>query len=345
MLKAKIIHFFLAAVLSVGLFAELKMGAFPRIENDNAFPWALFVCIDTENGLQIVPPNWRCRALSMKLSAEWAQMLHVQLIAKAAGMDFQKDTTSLVWAPKYQDMYAFAFASYNALIYLFTCIILIFLLENPILPMLGTFASILMSAPTLHWPYILPWDMPTMAAWTFIFWIYSILHRNQKAKSWWWICLPFVIGGLGLLKETVLVTALFLIGAPWSWPKRIGAIVLTVIGSQMLNWWLFAARPDWMFSVSSAAISGGHHWNPLMLWPIVLANAGSITLMPWLLWKKRDWPLAAVCGVFIVLQALNNLACGVYDENRDWLELAPIGWLLISDYARGKMAKVSVKTA
>lgn len=72
-------------------------------------------------------------------------------------------------------------------------------------------------------------------------------------------------------------------------------------------------------------------WNLLMLWPVLFANGGSIVLLPWAIWRRKDAALAAAIGAFVGLQALNDLACGIYNENRDWLEIAPLSWILISE--------------
>jgi hypothetical protein len=98
-----------------------------------------------------------------------------------------------------------------------------------------------------------------------------------------------------------------------------------------------------MFSMGQGVKSGSNCWNPLHLWPVIFANACSLVLLPWLLWRRvrlyRDWPTLVVCGIFTILQLLNNLAWGIYDENRDWLELAPIGWILIAEQLLSKPPK------
>jgi hypothetical protein len=133
-----------------------------------------------------------------------------------------------------------------------------------------------------------------------------------------------------LLKETVLVEALFLLAAPWSLVRRLAAIALTVVVSQILNWLICGASPDWLFSVKGISVPGQSHWNPLSLWPVLFANAGTVTLLPWLLYKNRDWTLAIVCGAFVTLNAAGFLNTGYFDELRDWLEIAPLAWILVS---------------
>ncbi|HTV39462.1 MAG TPA: hypothetical protein VMF08_02720 [Candidatus Sulfotelmatobacter sp.] len=139
----------------------------------------------------------------------------------------------------------------------------------------------------------------------------SIAAKSHKGMSK--ICSIFIAIGLSL--------ALYQVGI--------------VISSQLLNWRLSGISPDWMFSVKQGVGPGAHNWNPLHLWPVIFANAGSLVLLPWMLWRRvrvnRDWPVVAVCGAFIAFQTLNDLAWGVYSENRDWLELSPIAWILISE--------------
>lgn len=334
----KTISIFIAIVLSYGLFTELRITAFPRLEDGNTYPTVMFMAGSPALAGEI-PQNWKCRQLSFNTSWAWASLWMDGPPTQTARTE-NGQTRKMEWVPGKQAKYSNIVASYYALCFLFLCVALIIFLENPIIPMIGTFASILTSAPSFFAPFILPWDMPTMAAWTVIALIYLKVQSKQK-----WTAMAFAIIFLGLFKETVLVTALLFLGTPWSWSKRICSIIGIVVFSQLLNWGFFGARPDWMFSAGQGAQSGGDRWNPLMLWPLLLANAGSLALMPWLLLKKRDWPLAVACGTFIVLQALNNLACGVYNENRDWLELAPIGWILISQYLDLKSPTLNLQPA
>lgn len=238
----------------------------------------------------------------------------------------------MVWVPELVNKNCAALASFNASFYFLVCLVLIFIVENPLLAMAGTFASILTCSPGWLSPYLLPWDLPTLAAWTIIFAIYTKLRiKTADRYNIEWILLTFIILLLGLLKETVLVTALFLVAAPWNWPKRLVVILITVAGSQLLNYLLTGASPDWAFSADQSIIPGAGRWQPLSIWPVIFANCGTVVLMPWMLLrqKEKNWPLCAVCGTFILCQLLNNLACGAYSENRDWLELAPIGWILV----------------
>jgi hypothetical protein len=327
---ARAIYFFLAVVFSYGLFSELQITAFPKLENANDY--ARFIFISGNKPDESIPDNWKSRTFSIAMSAAWSELWKTPVTRPSVEKIMPDGTKILAWSMNLQRPYCNAMASYDALFFFAVCLGLIFVMDDPIIPMLGVFASILMNAPGCIAPYLLPWDLPTMAAWVFIFVIYS--KWRTAPQCWLWLGIAIII--LGLFKETVLVTALFFIGAKWNWPRRIAAIMGIVLLSQGFNWLLCGIAPDWMFSASNAA-EGGHRWNPLMLWPIVLANAGSVVLMPSLLWRNRDWPLAAVCAAFIALQALNNLACGVYDENRDWLEIAPIGWILISEWLRPRL--------
>lgn len=299
------------------------------MENGNNLSWIMF-----EGGYipDQIPSNWKSRALSFELSSGWSSLWGIKA-AQAAKYLSDNELRNIIWDPILQSRISNTFASYYGTIYFIICIVLIFFLDNPLLPMTGIFASILTCSPGCFWPYLMPWDLPTMAAWIIIFLIYSRL-KNNPLKIYEWLWLGIAISLLGLLKETILVTALFFVGSPFSWPKRMAAIISIVLFSQLLNWVFSGATPDWVFSVNQGSQPGGSRWNPLILWPLLFANVGTVVLLPWLLWKKRDWPLAAVCGTFITLQALNNLACGVYSENRDWLELAPIGWILIAQLFR-----------
>jgi len=329
----KICSIFIAFGLSLGLYQELRILSFPHLEDGNSYAWFMF---DAENRSDLVrqlPPNWKSRAVSYLMSGAWVDMwgrpdLSAAMVADPSGKFV------MVWTPRKQHDASVVIASYYALIYFFICAMLVVFLKEPIIPMLGLFASILGCSPSSLIPYLMPWDLPTMAAWLAIFLAYRWL-KEKPAASRPWIGLVIIIILGGLIKETVLVTTLFLFSAPWRWVYRVLTVIGIIICSQRLNWLISGASPAWVFSIKQGMESGVNSWNPLLLWPVLFANAGSLVLMPWLLWRRvrshRDWPLLAVCGIFIVLQILNDLAWGFYNENRDWLELAPIAWILISE--------------
>lgn len=332
-LKGKIISLFVAIALSLGLFHELRICAFPRMEDSNGFALFMFNFENHPEYGNNVPANWRARVVSCKLSAWWAHNWG-DLNKHTRTLISESDLHNLVWDPSPEFKDGNIIASYHALFYLLTCVALIFFVKNPVLPMFGAFASVLTCSPSFFSPYLLPWDLPTMAAWTIVCLVYRELSKRPpgaRARLWEWLGFGLMIILFGLLKETVLVTALFFLAAPWPRVWRIFAIVAIVVSSQLLNWGVCHAPPDWIFAVKGVNVPGQSHWNPLSLWPVLFANAGSVVLLPWLLYKKRDWPLALVCAAFVILNAASFLNTGYFDELRDWLELAPIAWVLFAE--------------
>ena len=322
---SKIVSVFIAVALSVGLFHELRLTGFPRLEDGNNLAWSMFTAkVMGED--ELTPVNWRARALSRDISGFWLILWGTphQAIKLEAN----------VWMPDSQSKSGDCTASYHATFFFLTCLVLIAFVEKPLLAMGMTALSILFSAPAFLAPYLMPWDLPTMFMWTLIALLY--LRKPGTLNQWLFLAVLIVLGGL--LKETVLVTALFMLGAPWKRWQRLTSIAIIILASQALNWLFCGAAPDWMFSIKGQQ-AGLPNWQPWRLWPSTLANVGTIGLMPFILWKHykltKDWPLVLTIGSFVTLQALGFLNTGYYDENRDWLEIAPVAWILIGQLALG----------
>jgi hypothetical protein len=336
----KFASLFIAIALTLGLYYELRITAMPQVEHQNNYAWYMFVSTTYVTNSTDMPANWHSRTVPCQLSGWWYLLWGApnQASMTPNPPPGREGDHILVYLPEQMKNSAMV-ASYHAAFYFLICIALIISLKEPLLPMFGTFASILCCTPGSFWPYLMPWDLPTMTIWIFIFLIYLWLKRHPQIRDeWLWLGLVIALGGL--FKETVLVTALFLLAAPWGWLRRVGTIICIIIASQILNWFITGARPDWAFSVDESAKFGGDRWNPLLLWPVLFANAGSIVLLPWALWRRfkmdNDWALPIVCTAFIGLQGLNDLTWGVYIENRDWLEIAPLAWVLIGEYIFSK---------
>ena len=340
----KLASLFVAVVLSLGLFHELRITGFSRFEDGNNYSWFMFISSSYATNPQDMPANWASRNLSCALAGAWfnAWGKPDQFVYTPESQDQRQ----IIFKPQEQYKHCDMVASFYALFYLITCVALVGFLKKPLLPMLGTFASILCCSPAFLWPYLLPWDLPTMAVWTIIFLFYLWLKaRPQLSRPWIYLAFAIILGGL--FKETVLVTALFLLAAPWKRSRQIATIIITVIASQLLNWLVCGAPPDWMFSFKEGSTEGGHKWNPLLLWPALFANVGSITLLPLALWRRwkldKDWQLPLTCAAFIGLTMINFLAWGIYNENRDWLEIAPLAWILIAEYFPHFTLKIPAK--
>lgn len=324
----KLASLFIAFALSIGLFHDLRITGFPRIEDSNNLAPYMFLSSYAANRAVQLPANWHSRFVSCAITGAWCGLWGFPRQSVETPADV--GVNHVIFILKDQIRFGDMMASFFALFYFLTCLALIGFLRNPVVPMVGTFACILTCSPHFWSPYLMPWDLPTMAVFTLIFLVYEKL-KQIPPNQWQWLVFGLIIVLGGLLKETVLVTALFMFAAAWSRLKQFGSVAGIVVLSQLLNWTVSGAVPDWMFSVKGLDIPGESHWNPLSLWPALLANGGTLALMPWLLYKRRDWVLSAVCGAFIVLQSASFLHTGYYDELRDWLELAPIGWVLIGD--------------
>ncbi len=292
----KLASLFIAFALALGLFHELRITGFPRLEDSNNFSWYMFASATHVTNSVDMPTNWHSRTVGCAAAGVWFELWGRPL--QFVSNPYINDVHAVLYQPEKQFKHCDMIGSYYAFFYFITCIALVAFLKNPILPMLGTFAGILCCSPDWMFPYLLPWDLPTMTIWTVIFLFYLWLReRPALSKAWMGLALLVIFGGL--FKETVLVTALFFLGAPWRGPRRIVTLLATILISQILNWIICGARPDWLFSVHEGTQSGDHRWNPLMLWPVLFANAGSIALLPWALrrrWQQnRHWPIILVC--------------------------------------------------
>jgi hypothetical protein len=251
-----------------------------------------------------MPPNWESRLVSCKMAGWFADCLKTQSV-----VDF-----------------ANCFAAWCVGWFALTCLLVVYLSSNPIFAMTGIFAGILCNS---FWiaPYYMPWDF-------LVLFLYASAFFAYRAHKWWLIALIAILGGL--VKETVLVTSLFLLAAPIAFGARLLSIIAIALFSQLLNGIICGfAQPDWQYSINHFSL-----FNIWKLWPVLGADAGILVLLPFLLWKRLDYSLIAVCIAFISLQALNDLMCGVFIELRNWLEMLPIGWVLASELIEGRKLKI-----
>ncbi|HEY1788808.1 MAG TPA: hypothetical protein VGJ73_11660 [Verrucomicrobiae bacterium] len=293
----------------MGAFYMFRGSALPQ-PGGNSYPALMFMSQSRSHPVPIdnLPPQWKSRLAICFLTAKW-----------------------LDWAaPQTNDQFLNTFAAFPATFVFCLFVLMIFTLDHPALPMLGVMAGLVCNAmPDLH-PYLLPWDMPAM-----FFFTAAFLAYRKKC----WAILALVVLPGAVIKETVLLGAFFFLAAPWKWWVRIGTILALAAASQIIvkSFTPAGASLSW-------AVHLGKFWDNLYpttllkLWPDIFANAGGLILLFWCLIRKRDWVLSLVVVLFVLGLKYTEIGSGLYmpgrppyTEFRDWSELLPLCWIMISE--------------
>jgi hypothetical protein len=328
----KIQQIIIALGLTLALFQALRIcGYSSGLDDGNNYGPYMFTSSFPNINSTRTPANWESRKATTELCAIWGEYFGYPL-QKCSG---QENATSraVVWEIAGQREFSDCYAGWYAFWFLLLCAVLVWQLDNALLPMAGAFISILGCTPPRIVPYMLPWDLPTMVFFTAC----CLIYLQPRFKFSHFVLAGTILAG-SLIKETVLVCSLFF----WAMPKlgkwRYFMPLILFALSHALNYFICRSQPDWAYSLKL--------FNPADFWklyPVLLANGGTLILLPWLLYQRKDTGLNYVLGTFIVLQALNDMTSAVYDENRDWLEIAPITWYLLGTLMGKKNIPVPVK--
>lgn len=328
-------------VLGCGVFFYFKGAALIRLRTGDNFPVFMFAVKShvVTYPLEDIPNNWQSRVVSMSITGWLLDRVHPRKIGG------------------FMDL----FAAYNTAWVLAIFGMVCLFCARPVEIMTGIMAGLMCSqVPEVNF-YVMPWDMPVMFFWFAAYLLYLNIYKipgRSGAIKWRWMALISLILLGALFKETVLVCALYLLALPMGWFKRLGLIGGVVLLGLALEKIVSPAgtQSDWMYSVQHfvANVSMGR---VLHLWPALLAGGGAVILLARDFWRhfmgdeaaatslpdtrRLDWPFYAVMFSFIFLQALNNMAFGIYCELRDWDELIPIAWVT----AFRPMLAASVKMA
>lgn len=332
-----LVSIFVLLTCTLALFHYLRIMSFPRIDDGNNFAQYMFdervpgAVRDEE-----CPNNWRSRVVACQTSAWWLELWGkphppVHNVYGTPGPNGQFGNFYIQFPPQ---PYIDVFASYFAAWFLATGLLLMLFSKAPPEARMAQAAMILAGivsdTPSRISPNFYPWDFAAMFFFTAAFLVWS---ARGPSRGWAVPLVLLVILG-GLFKETVLVAALFLLSLPVKLGWRL-FLVAAVIGVALgLSYEITGGRlPDWKYSLQHAA--GLSHFKCSDLfraWPILGANIGLVAALPFLLWFRRHEPgamiLMIVVGCFMAGQCLNNLAFGIYDENREWLDLLPLGAIL-----------------
>lgn len=284
-------------VMTIGSFFVLRPGMMTDPVTGNGYGPFMFYSKYHGDAIDKIPAQWRSRQVACFLTKWLLELLKPKTFA-----DF-----------------AFAFGLYNS-VWFSASLIVLLIDKNNLLVFLGVFMALVCNTMPNFVPYVLPWDMPEL----FFFTLCFVLYRS---KHWLAMMIAILIGSL--FKETVLVCSLFFLAAPYSAPMRWLSIAMLCVVSQMVNKGLApAGEPiSWTLTLRLPPFS-----NVFKLWPIPFANAGSLSVLFYLLAKNKELPLLLACLAFVCAQCFNDMVWGVYAEFREWTCLAPITFCLLENF-------------
>ena len=346
------LHLFIAVCLTFGCFYWFRGGVVPWISDvpsanrNNTTAYNFFSQFD-HHPLSV--PAWQSRIISFKLAGWWTQIWRAKPLVLKEGHFLQRvtyingkviqdkpfsDPTEDVIDPgdnfrsDWPALWSI-YASYNCVFIFALFVMLIFAIEKPLIPMLGTVAGLMCSTAPQFQPYIHPFDMPTMFLFTSAFLCYDQKH--------WWLLMAVVLAG-GLIKESVLVAGLFFLGAPWGsyrrpWQNvvfvRLGVVAILVLTVHFIMGLIMPAgsQMNWMIG----NVSGQHPWvkNIALLSAIrsthpIFVNGGGLVVLIASLCKLKDWPLMVVIAAYLT----GVFLFGWMLELRTFFEVLPMGWIL-----------------
>jgi Sel1 repeat len=316
------VELFVALALTVNFFFLVKPMSLPKRDGNmyNSFMFA-YLSKNTHVPIDMVQPGWRTRLLAPTVSG-WL-------------MDTLDDRPYDPQSEDFQTVFGIYHAAWLFLLFL----ALIYFRKDALLIMLGVFCGLMYNYIGPTGMYYYPWDMPAL----FFFTLACLLYDRRI----YWLLIPAICVG-SLFKETTLCCALLiLLDGQWTWAKRIGGFLATVIATMLISKGLVLH-----YHVHTASLAMGSQVNDFFrnarslfgLEPnhVLFVNAGSLFLVMLLPWRsRRDVVLKLVMLVFMAGQ----FAYGIATEVRIWYEMLPLGWMLLSERIsewRLKMAEVSV---
>ena len=230
-----------------------------------------------------------------------------------------------------------AFGFYHAAwLFLLFCL-LIYYRTDALLIILGTFAGLMLGISNVGgYRSYTPFDIPAMFFFTWAFISYDNTRRMLPLAAV--ICLG------ALFRETVAICALLILfGQHWPWRKRVVGFVVTVGLYLALKKFLLL-----VYDVPVNAFSWNNFFTKLFFFHNVqltfverelngpfCANAGALLLMFLLPWRSyRDGLFRLVAGAFLG----SMVVFGTVTESRIWLEILPLGWVIVSEFVASRAA-------
>lgn len=241
--------------------------------------------------------------------------------------------------------WSIVFGAYQATWLFLLYLILILHRRDALWIMLGVFSGLMYNfiIPAGQWFY--PWDMPAMFFFT---WACLLYEKGQLFPL-------LVVAWVGsLFKETALVcTLLVFLSDRWTWKKRIAGFVGTIIVCALTRKLLMID-----YNVHTLLFSANHannlHQMIVKPWSVLVynldylltfnlnnalfINAGALFIMLLLPWRTRRGAGLKILALVFVICAFFFGGYSVFAEFRDWYELLPLGWMMISECFSGQIA-------
>jgi hypothetical protein len=280
-------------------------------------------------------PDWKTRLAAPMLSG----FLTDRAWDFCAGRNFEPESCCFGIGAWRYSVFRCTFAFYHAAWLFALFCLLSFYRTDALLIILGTFAGLMLSISNVGgYKAYSPFDMPMM----FFFTWAIITYDNSKRV----LPLATVICLGALFRETVMVSSLLILfGEHWPWRKRIIGFVSTfavyLAAKKLLV--LAYAVPIATFSWDNFH-SGIHLFDNFQLTFIshrlnspLIVNAGSLLIMLLLPWRTyRDKLFKLVTAAFVA----PIFVFAASTEVRVWLDVLPLGWMMISEFISGGFVRV-----
>jgi hypothetical protein len=230
------------------------------------------------------------------------------------------------------------FGCYHAIWLFLLFLILILHRKDALWIMLGVFSGLMYNLiiPAGQWFY--PWDMPAMLFFTWA----CLLYDKRKLFP-----LMIVVWLGSLFKETTLCcTLLILLSDHWTLKKRVVGFATTVFACLLTKKLLMAAYgvntmlfvlnhtaniQEMVFKSWSVLVSNLNYLLSLNLNHALFINAGTLFIMMLIPWRTRRDVVFKILILSFVICAFLFGGYSIFAEFRDWYELLPLGWMVITE--------------
>ncbi len=332
--KTLVTIYIAASLCVIFFFLLLPLADTPRVYDGNYLNMGLF---SEYSHYQLVKgefqkdwPNWKGRMAGPIITGAITDLV--------VGHDLihKDDPGALAFglgAWRYQNLKV-AFAAYNASWLALLFGLMIAKRANALLEILGIFAGLALNCSIVSGQWFYPWDMPTM-----FFFTWAIITFDSSKKI---LPLLAVILVGSMFKQTVLFALILVIGSEL-WPAHHKAWGILCV---VLLHWIFRHMLMAAYSVVlPESAFWGHNANNLIynlhltfgfdparhlsIVHVGFANAGALLMLFLLpIPGRRGLLFKLIGGLFVVA----IFAQGVVTEYRDWFEVLPLGWMVISEH-------------
>jgi len=330
--KKKMVALFVAVSLSLSYFFQMLSGVAQQYEvTDNAWQNTILFTAMSKYPASIADvqkdwdrlPDWQTRVAGMMITGKITDILvdHQLKTGKAGSIGIG------CWRYGY---FQCAFGFYHTAWLFGVFLLLIAYRKDALIIILGTFAGVMVSTSIVGQRWYYPWDLPDM-----FFFTWAILLYDSRSNILPIACV-IVLGGL--FRESVMVAGLLIfLGEHWSFRSRLIGSIGTVLAFLMLKKLLMVACGIKVVLLSQDAFFSMHQtmrnldllfFHPELNYAPILSNAGALTLLFFMSNRTyRDRLFKILAAVFVCLL----FPFAILTEFREWYELLPLGWIMISE--------------